>query len=88
MIGADCSNNEMWTKALRDGKEALDGVSCISMYGEGDGVFPVASCLEAAKVLGVAEERCHLLEGVGHLGMLEAHEQVAQILQNFISELL
>lgn len=88
MIGADCSDNQMWTRALHEGAVALGDIPRISVFGEEDGVFPVAACQEAARVLGVGEERCHPLPGVGHLCMLEGHEKVSQICRNFISELV
>ena len=87
VIGADCSDNEMWTRALREGAEALGDIPRISIYGEEDGVFPVATCQEAARVLGVGEEGCYPLPGVGHLCMLEGHEEVSRICQNFIEKL-
>ena len=87
MVGTDCSDTVMWMSALNDGQKALADIPCISLYGEEDGVFPVPTCQEAAQVLGIGEERQYPLKGVGHLCMLEAHEQVTQICQNFISKL-
>ena len=87
VIGADCSDNEMWTAAICEGAEALGDIPRICLYGTEDGVFPEPTCQEAAKTLGVAEGRCHPLEGAGHLCMLEAHKQVSDICQRFIAEL-
>ena len=87
MIGADCSDNEMWTQALREGAEALGDIPRICIYGEEDGVFPPVPCQEAARVLGVGEESCYPLPGVGHLCMLEGHAKVVRICQNFIAKL-
>lgn len=88
MLGRDCSDNTMWTAALREGAEAVGDIPRISVYGEEDGVFPVASCQEAAQVLGISEEGCYPLPGVGHLCMLEGHEAVLKICQDFITKLL
>ena len=77
----------MWTQALREGAEALVDIPRICIYGEEDGVFPVATCREAARVLGVEEEGCYPLPRVGHLCMLEGHGEILQICQNFIAKL-
>lgn len=87
VLGADCSNNTMWTTALQEGAEALGDIPRISVYGEEDGVFSVASCQEAAGVLGIGEDRRYPLPGVGHLCMLEGHEAVTHICQDFITKL-
>jgi pimeloyl-ACP methyl ester carboxylesterase len=88
VIGADCSDNDMWTMAIREGAEALVDIPRICLYGTEDGVFPMASCQEAAQILGVEQGCCHPIEGVGHLCMLEAHDQVSDICQKFISKLV
>lgn len=72
--------------AIQDGTVAMGDIPRICMYGEEDGVFPMATCQEAAKMLGVGKEACHLIKGVGHLCMLEGHEKVTEICQKFISE--
>lgn len=87
VLGADCSDNTMWTTALQDGAEALGDIPRISVYGEEDGVFSVSSCQEAAEVLGIEEEKRYPLPGVGHLCMLEGHEAVTRICQDFITKL-
>lgn len=87
VLGADCSDNAMWTTALQEGPKALGDIPCISVYGEEDGVFSVASCQEAAGVLEIGEEGRHPLPGVGHLCMLEGHEAVTRICQDFITKL-
>ena len=87
MIGADCSDNEMWTTAIREGADALGDIPRISLYGTEDGVFTEAACREAAQALGVGEGAWHPLQGTGHLCMLEAHKQVSDICQKFITSL-
>lgn len=78
----------MWTSVLHEGAEALGDIPRISVYGEEDGVFTVTSCQEAARVLGIDEEGCYPLPGVGHLCMLEGHEPVSKICQDFITKIL
>lgn len=86
VIGADCSDNEMWVTAIREGADALGDIPRISVFGTEDGVFPVDTCQEAARLLGVGQEACHPVEGVGHLCMLEAHDHVSDICQEFIAK--
>ena len=87
VIGADCSDNEMWTATITEGARALGDTPHMCLFGTEDGVFPVATCQEAAGILGVEQGACHPLEGAGHLCMLEAHEKVSEILQQFISQI-
>ena len=86
VIGADCSDNEMWTATITEGARALGDTPHMCLFGTEDGVFPVATCQEAARILGAEQGACHPLEGAGHLCMLEAHEKVSEILQQFISQ--
>ena len=87
MLGSDCSNHQMWTRTLEEGREALGDIPRISIYGEEDGLFPVATCQEADRVLGVGEGGSHPLPGMGHLCMLEGHVEVLRICREFISGL-
>jgi len=63
---------------------AAGSIPCCLVAGEYDGVFSEESSRKLKEMLGVSDEMYHVIEGVGHLPMVERGEEVAAILRNFL----
>lgn len=87
VIGQDIGNQEQWGRWLACGKGAMEGIPGGLICGEEDGVFSVQSCREAAAYLGIASEGVHVVEGAGHLPMLDHCDEVIRIVMEFLSTL-
>ena len=83
----ECSNQAQWDGWLAEGKDGLLGEVPVAMIcGSGDGVFSVERCRELATLLGIGDERFHVVEDVGHLSMLEKPDQVNKIITDFFQQ--
>ncbi len=85
-IGLDCSNQATWNHWLEDGKQVLVGHSIprALISGDEDGVFPAQSAQTLKRRFEIPDAEFHMLEGVGHIPMLERGEEVAQIIMDFL----
>ena len=85
--GKDCSDQGQWDGWLAEGKDGLSGeVPVVMICGGGDSVFSVESCRDLATLQGVEDDQFHVVDGVGHLSMLEKPDQVSSIITNFFQQ--
>ena len=89
-IGLDCSNQATWDHWLQDGRQVLVGsdVPRVLISGDQDGVFNLDSSKLLKEHFEIADEHYHVVEGVGHIPMLERGEEVSQIVVNFLYQTL
>lgn len=81
VIGGDCCDAQRWTDWIQEGKEGIgDDIEVHVIAGEDDGIFPVENCLELSQILGMSEERFHVISGGAHAFMLEKPAEVTKIL--------
>lgn len=85
-VGLDNSSQAMWDRWLDEGKEALVGnnIPRVLVEGEEDGIFSLESCEKLKKRFEIADDCYHVLEGTGHLPMLDRAEEVSRILIDFL----
>ena len=85
-IGVDTSSQASWDRWLDEGKEVLVGnnIPRVLIAGEEDGVFNPGNCKKLKEKFEIADECYHVLEGAGHLPMLETPEEVSRILIDFL----
>ena len=85
--GKECADQALWDGWLAEGKDGLSGEVPVTMIcGSGDGVFSVENCRELATLLGIGDDQLHVVEGVGHLSMLEKPDQVSNIITDFFQQ--
>ena len=85
--GKDCSDQARWNGWLAEGKDGLSGEVPVTMIcGSGDGVFSVESCRQLATLLEIEDDHFHVVEGVGHMSMLEKPDQVNGIIADFFQQ--
>lgn len=84
-IGQDVSSQALWDRWLEDGRQVITGggVPSLLISGDEDGVFSVASAEKLRRSFEMPKEAHHVLEGVGHIPMLEQGEKVGQLILDF-----
>lgn len=59
-------------------------IPCALIVGEHDGVFSLESSMRLKEMMEIPDKMYHVIEGVGHLPMLEKGEEVMAIVQDFL----
>lgn len=85
-IGLDVSSQASWDRWLEDGRQVLAGkdIPCLLISGDEDGLFSVESAKKLRLRFEMPKEAHLVLEGVGHIPMLERGEEVGQLLIDFL----
>lgn len=94
-IGRDCSDQDRWDGWLEEGRGALltepepGAIPRVLIMGSEDGCFSRDSAEALKQLFRIPDERFHLVEGAGHIPMLEGGgEEVYRILKDFLSEII
>lgn len=85
-IGQELSSQTQWDSWLEDGQQVLARKKLPSLLisGDEDGIFSTESAEKLRQTFDIPKEAHHMLEGVGHIPMLEAGEKVSQLMLEFL----
>lgn len=89
VVGADCADSARWESWRQEAKGVIksEKVPVLLIAGEEDGVFPPDTCREFAEFIEVPHEYFHVVQGVGHLIMLEKPDEVNSMIKEFMTKL-
>ena len=90
-IGKDCSNQERWDGWLEEARGALmeQDIPCVLIMGSEDSCFSQDAARALKQLFQIPDERFHLVEGAGHIPMLEGSgKEVYRILKDFLSDII
>ncbi len=87
VLAVDCSNSANWTTWLSEAREIIikKNIPITIIAGEQDGVYPPDTCQELAKSFELPDQSFHVVQGVGHLVMLEKPVILTGIVKEFIA---
>ena len=85
-VGKEVSSQTNWDRWLEEGAQVLTSknIPRLLISGNQDGVFSMQSAFVVKRRFEIAKDSHHVLDGVGHIPMLEAPEEVGRILVQFL----